>query len=283
MSQEYLARVIRDFRGWQAGGGVSRAGLLPHHFAALDHELTFFLSSAKEAGYEMRNATALWHSLGVDQRVGDNVLFATLPKLISALGQAQNDVSSVIHYSGRVQSEAVSVSGTVDRHRQADTQAVLNLRQSLKNLQEYRRREIVKLNAAKAELEGSQGFLNGFLTGVTLGIHNPVKENRDAAKAAVARHNASIVQTNHNHQLISTRLGEIDGCKSVLIKLNNISRSVIACRSTVNAATIDLTNALQDMAKTEGKRAATTKIYLKRAKSNLAKVASWGDLFRNFG
>ncbi|MCB0642887.1 MAG: S53 family peptidase, partial [Phaeodactylibacter sp.] len=99
---------------------------------------------------------------------------------------------------------------------------------------------------AESQLQGSKGFLNGFLTGITLSIYNPVKENM--ARAASAYHTAQVEYQNYlqEQQRQQTALDASITCVEAIEQLSSLVDHVADLQDLLATTATDLDQAKRD-------------------------------------
>ena len=90
-------------------------------------------------------------------------------------------------------------------------------------------------NDANSQLSGGQGFLSGFLTGITLGVYNKVKQEMDAANNA--KNNAQASMNNIQQALANSNSAQnaLNSCISTLNELNDLMAGLTDLQNGVNS------------------------------------------------
>lgn len=269
MSLSNLGPTTQRYGKWLHNGGPTKVGLSRSKNYELNGALSDFVADAGELTRELSAALKVWRDLSTNGSAGPNVVQANLGLILTHLAAADDDLAETTRSAGRLSNAAVSAQASVKRLMQEDEEARTRIDASLKALKSRYDVQVVILANARKELSGDKGFLNGFLTGLTLGIHNPVKQNMDAAKAAMRAINASVVQHNAQHKELTQRIQEIRYGTEAMAALRHVPQAMVVVRNRVNAATKAVKPAYDEMERTEGKRERVIKIYLRRASKKM--------------
>ena len=283
MGLQNLGPTTQRYGDWLRGGGPTKVGLSAAQRQELTGAFSNFVGDAGELARELFAALKVWHELSTDGSIGGNVLRANLGLVLAHLAAARDDLEETTRSAGRLSNAAVTAQASVTRLMQEDEQARARLELSLKLLKaQYDAQVIIATNARK-ELSGDKGFLNGFVTGLTLGIHNPVKENMDAAKAAMRSINASVVQHKAQHQELTQRVQEIHYAEQAMAALRHVPQAMVVVRNRLNTATNAIEPAYDAIERSEDKRDPVIEIYLRRASAKMQELDTAAGTLQRLG
>ena len=226
-------RSLREFNQWMSRGGESRAGLPSGTLRNLDNEIRSYRVEITEFHLRLRRIRDFWAKM-TDSRKSNTVAKVFAQKFLSDLKEIDPMGEDLVQDAADIGIEAVRKQGLVDRHLKEDasqlTQAEIQLQQSRMMLMLAR----IEKQRAEAELNGSKGFLNGFLTGITFGIHNPLKANLDRRTNAVNNINRQIHQQQELVQRIKAQKAELEQSSSVFTKLDDLDAIMVNCKNLIS-------------------------------------------------
>ncbi|MDI4666490.1 hypothetical protein K9U40_19485 [Xanthobacter autotrophicus] len=268
---------ISAYEQWIAEGGPSRAGLAPELFA----KFSALLPILKNELHELRAAlvpSALRHWSLVDATPppGGNLMHVLLVELAQKLSAARDASNRCLSVSLRASSEATDLSGTVQRAIDDDLRSVEEANRQIEMLGALRTGHEAALRAARQQLEGGEGFKNGFLTAISLGIHNPVKANMDAANQAIARINAEAAIANATAMAARVHQSEVVASQHILQRINALHGFLIDRHNDLNVGVGLIESALPQIARAdETTRESLRQIYCSRARPAMQRLALW--------
>jgi hypothetical protein len=186
---------------------------------------------------EILDALRIWDEMSVDSGYpGDNAVAMFLGQLVTRLQSARETADDLVGDAGRVKASAAELSASLDlyltmmRQKQTQSETQMITSRALIKAHQHSYRE------ARSKLEGGEGFLTGFLTGITLGIYNRVKEQQDAAKAAIRAQNAMVAQLQQEIADANLRRNAIAQVRQLTQRLQRIDRDLAASLNTLNQA-----------------------------------------------
>jgi hypothetical protein len=272
---------VRDYEVWFQGGGPAKAGIPIAEFAPLTVQVHQFRGRAKMFAAHLGEALDLWSGMPTGgTQLGDNAVKANLGLLAVRLALANSDATELLRQAGTMKANVQVVYGVIERYARADAAAVQVANIQLQAYETQRAARTADYNAARAELEGGEGFLNGFLTGVTLTIYNPAKDNMDRARNAIADINASINGYNSQIAIINARQAEIRNSALATARIEKVDSSVVQCQNALNGAQPDLLDALSKLENADQQtRARVVQIYIGRAKPAMDTLGLWKAAF----
>lgn len=267
---------IVDFHAWLAGGGEARTGLDRGTFAVLSNNMIRFQATAAHLGALLDEIAAAWRDVE-----GDNSIKAALESVLADLADTRQAGQQGVTDAMSVKVSANEIYGVIGRHETSNQREIVKLNSSIQAATRRITQERAKVKAARAELRGEKGFLNGFLTGLTLGIHNPVKQNIDRINASIANITTQKLLNQQRARQLRTFGGELRASQRAVEKITGIDRSM----SDFQNSLVDL-SPLVETAYTKLNRAEhgtsrrVVDVYLKKAKPKMAELLSWRDQFR---
>jgi|GEM_PF-2498737 len=262
---------IGAFDAWLAGDGEARAGLPRGTTAPLVVNLSVLRGTMAAVHSNLDMVDAGWRDV-----VGENAVRDAIGSVLLHLSSA-----STLLDHGEKQAMAVSVSvnqtyRVLETHMQEDARDIEQARATIDTANRRITAANAERRAARAELEGWNGFGNGFLTSITLGIHNPVKENLDKAELALARATQERRRAEIALESLETHRRELAASRDAVARIHGVDRIVTALANDVGKGLMLLTAAHNAAQRSEA-RAGTAlgRIYVDRAKPAMDKVVAW--------
>lgn len=240
--------VIRQLIHWERAGGEARAGLPTDSFDELTRNAVALRSALLSLSNNVGDALTFWDVLG---RNGSTSVQTVLSRLVSELGTADSDSAAAQTISSAVYADATSLLSLVRSYRKADERAINKASNDIEAARITVITSKALLAGARAELEGGQGFLNGFITAVTLTAVNPVQQNIDAANAAIRNGNAALHRARALHQKRAAHQREKAETERILGSLLRARDVVTDLRNAVHSAQLNVRAALTTLGPAE--------------------------------
>ncbi|MDI4655376.1 hypothetical protein [Xanthobacter autotrophicus] len=268
---------ISAYEQWIAEGGPGRAGLAPDLFA----KFSALLAILKNELYILRAAllpTALqpWKHVDTTPPPGGNLMHVLLVDLAHKLSVARDTTNRCLTVSLQASVEATDLGGRVQRAIEDDLRSVEKANQQIELLGALRIGHEAVLRAARQQLQGSEGFKNGFLTALSLGIHNPVKANMDAANLAIARINTEAAIANATAMAARAHQSEVVASHQILQRINALHSFLVDRHNDLHEGVDLIESALPQIARAdETTREAVRQIYCTRARPAMQRLELW--------
>ncbi len=134
-------------------------------------------------------------------------------------------------------------------------------------------------NRAKAELSGDKGFLNGFLTGVSFGIYNPIKKNLETQKKAIHTINMAISQIRTAQVELEQNRTQLDTVTKLALKVTDVSTHLIDLENAANAAYAKAQEAAREEARIQGASPRAAEYYTQHFDQDIDALLAWQSCF----
>lgn len=270
-----LQALVR-FNQWFAKGGPALTGMSPNKFKQLNADVTHIRALIAVASRELDDVENEWHKMLNATEVATARLRAG--RLINEINEANCSIDEMMQQASNIDINANRVDAFVTAWK-AQLSVERNNAQIAYDAAQRRHDQAVRdYNAAKSELEGDKGFLNGFVTGLTLGIHNPVKANMDKANRARKSAEASIASEKEQLKNIREYDAALRGCQNAIGHLRKLLTSITALQNltnTIQTQVNDTFSALQTSEKITVDTIAER--FREKAGKSLAKLFGWSD------
>ncbi|MEN2284463.1 hypothetical protein AAGF08_20125 [Algoriphagus sp. SE2] len=211
--------LLQSFSDWSKSGGEQRAGLPSGSSTKIDETDAQMIYRSSSLQNQIQQIKSTWAQLTSGSETPE-VLNRTLTKKLLL------QLDDSIHTSNTLMEQAVILKADLQPFQTIAKNQIKEVKKQILNSNSQKQSAEMALalartqyNQARSELEGGKGFGNGFLTGLTLGIYNPVKKNLDKAKNAVATRNNQIAIINRQIQLYQTADSELNQCQNLLSKM----------------------------------------------------------------
>jgi hypothetical protein len=264
------------FNEWYRGGGPSRSGMSIDEFCDLDEQVAKLRRELSVVDNALLDAGKAWDSLMSASVEG--AARAASERLVGVLGSLLAHLESLMTQASatgvQTQSTDALVEVKLDREAAECAAAETALAQARRD---YDAAALEYRNAIE-ELKGFSAFKNGFLTGITLYIHNPVKTNRDRARKAVASANEALARQQDllaQSKQCRTELAELRGA---LARLAGLKTAVSQIQNAANASHLQAAEAqtwLQRSRKVSAGAIATR--FRENAETALSELFAWHE------
>lgn len=264
---------LRTYISWYNSGGPMFTNMNTNSFSQLsgacNQALLQFLSL--NAGIEKLKNN--WQNLQQSNASAtiEGVLLSGLLKDLSAQSSALISTCSVI------KSTSVSLSAAVNAQIYNLQNAIQAEQNQYNQAQQDYSNAVMQFNNAQNQLSGSSGFLNGFITGITLGIDNKVKDEEDAASNAKAAAQNSMITSQLAMETIQKEQNSLNSCTGTITQLNNVIDSATTLQNTINSTYADCEKAATDAQASAASSSQTVEqIFINLAEPALTSLFSLG-------
>lgn len=269
--------ALSDFSRWVSTGGEQRAGLPTASMSALQAASLNLQAHVAGPHRQLIAVRDQWQQImgGTDERVSAAV-HALLTELYDLSLYTQTMLSEAADIRVKLQ-DALQL---VSLHLDDDQRKLAAAQGELAAAMQHRDQALADLNAAKAELDGGEGFWNGFLTGISLGIYNPVKENIDKANAAVSAYNSACHNIQYQINALNQSQSELSQSRPTLQTLNALDPELAGYQNCLNAAQVAIGKAYTDEEHADTARSPGAVAYYQTcAGKDVDKLVVWIDAF----
>ncbi|QHI38840.1 hypothetical protein IMCC3317_42400 [Kordia antarctica] len=274
---QYIFKSLILYNQWYASGGEQRSGLPHQSMLKLNNLVLNFRGNLVHMVTGLETMRRSWIRIENSKTGMTNALLAQfIPNMVAMASQASNLVS--LSSQGSV---SIETAHTIVKTHLAEDQAQLTKAKADRaRAQEGMRVALINLAAAKAELQGEKGFLNGFLTGITFTAYNPVKENIDKQNNAINTYNVNLIVANSAIETSQRTQNELREEQKTLQQLSIMRKAFVYFQNDLSAAE----NALSVGTNSADKALATTNkrlgdYYKDRAGKQMHQVFGWINSF----
>lgn len=256
---------------WERGGGEARAGLPANSFDLLTERAITLRLILQQLRESLGRISYAWSLVTTGNEVS-----TLLPPLLASLIEADGYSQTAQEQAGSVYAEATQVHSVVKSYMQADEAAIQQAQIAMSAAQTQQIVSETLASAARAELQGDKGFLNGFITGITFSIVNPLQENLNAANNAATAARAAYDLQYQLARKIRVLQSEKATAADVLGRLQSIQQNVNSLLNSVQKARKDIPIAISTMTPAERQSNEQTKvILLKIAGRSMDDLTRW--------
>ena len=269
---------IAGFQRWLTSGGGARAGLSGSTLATLDTSTRALLVSIGQVCTGVEAVRRDWSDLS---QVPIGGLSARIPGVIAKLDtlNKQGQIAAAAAVSSKV--ELAKALPLIDRAIDTDQIHLQVLNAQLQGANAMLTAAEANLQRAREELDGGKGFLNGFLTAITIGIYNPLQDNINQATSSIALINLQRQQINARLQETQATQAELRAKRDLLQVLSGMDNTITGFQNTIHAAAGSLSAALDHLS--HSGQAATqgaAEFYMSRVRADMKELSAWSDRFR---
>ena len=133
-------------------------------------------------------------------------------------------------------------------------------------------------NSANSQLSGSSGFWNGFLTGLTLGIDNRIKQEMNAATNAMNSAQASLNAAQQASANSNQTQFVLNSCVSSLNQLSNLLSGLTDLQNSINSVSSSCKQGAQDEKNAANANdPAVINVFIKLATTPVLALIAFGD------
>lgn len=271
--------ALRDFHDWVSSGGEQRAGLPTGSTAELHSSVQAVRTLSSQIAHDLERLQSEWNRLKQSKSSAISQLF--LKRIAVDLYSLHSQSNVLITHSSQSKATLQGIRELLQLHIKEDRETVSTASRAMENARKSQAKARQDLRDAKRELEGDKGFLNGFLTGITFTIHNPVQDNIDKANRAVATINQQIREIKSQLNALNRSSAEMKEGHYLLDRLNNLNVSLTAYLNFLTRAETALGGA-QANAEKGGKAKSDTlgAFYERRAGKEMTQLFAWIDIFQ---
>lgn len=275
---------------WLAAGGEQQAALPPGSLADLQSATRRFKGRVVGLQSDLSAIREQWAQLDVPDPACDGLRDPDcstrdrVNHLIGDLARVDQATSEMIGEAAEDRVKVEEARSLVRTYIEEDRQAIAAGEIQLQAARQRMDQAYADLEDAKAQLSGEQGVLNGFLTGISFGIYNPLQENLDKARAAVARYNDEFNTINAQIAAIQRHQSELEAGHEAIEALITLDEAFTGYQNTLTNAHTILSEAYAN--ETHARDAATegaASYYRRRAGSEMEQLLAWIDIFQATG
>jgi|GEM_PF-2564904 len=274
----YVFRSLTDYNFWYSGGGEQRAGLPHQSMLELHQHILGFRGQLNQAAVTLISLQNSWSRIESSQSaMTDALINKLIPDLSALSAQTQILVSSALGGSILVEKANTLVNAHLEEDRQQLTKAF----EAKQRAEEGMRLAQISLAAAKAELRGDRGFLNGFLTGITFSAYNPVQENINRANRAINDYNANLVMAQTAIVTSQRTQAELTEETRTLSQLAFLRSAFVSFQNQLSEAQNALARGYNSAEKTlKAQNNTLGEYYREQAGQQMRQLFGWADSFR---
>lgn len=219
---------LKAYFAWCSGQSI-QSGMDVTNFVNLSSECSIALAQFSSINNGIQSLQSKW------QQASELFLMSESPVLSLLLKGLLAQSKVLIATATTIKSQSEMLETQVNAQ-------INNLQQSIQNEQsQYNQAQtdynnaVKQYNNAQSQLSGSSGFLNGFITGITLGIDNKVKQEEDAASDAQANAQNSMLRSQQAITKIQNGQNVLNTCNNILSELNDLIVSATDLQNTINS------------------------------------------------
>jgi uncharacterized protein YoxC len=272
--------ALGEFHSWILSGGEHRAGLPLNSTKSLHNSVQIIMSEAIQIAYDLERLRDNWSR--VERGQARALVRAYLSKVVVDLNVLHLQSNALIAEAAQSNATLQQLRELVRLHVHDDRVTIAQTQSSLENARKAQEQARRDLSAAKNELEGSQGFWNGLLTGLTFGIYNPLLENIKKANSAIMTLNSQIQVIECQLQLLNQSSEELLEGNYLLDRMNNLEGNLNEYLNFLTGAETSLQEAIEDAERSEEAQSEKLGAYYKRqAGEEMNELFSWIDTFKS--
>lgn len=219
-------RPISEFEAWMASGGEARAGLPAGSLATLSGSLVRLKSTMNLVFGRLRNITDAWSRLVGDAELGDNAAKELIHSVMGDLSDASRLLSTAQGEASAVTSDANLANGLLDRTIAEDLRRIEAERAEIARLEEHVRSLNTRLQNIRNEVEGWEGFWKGMAIVFSLGIYDPMGENRRKIVEEIGTTNAKALSARETADSMKNHQTELQACLATLDRITGLESRV---------------------------------------------------------
>ena len=175
-------------------------------------------------------------------------------------------------------SNAESLSSLVSSQISNLTVAIQNFNNQAQLAQLNYQNALNEYNNANSQLSGSSGFLTGFLTGLTFGIYNKVKQEMDAANNAMVSAQANYNAAQQAAANANQSQNALNSCVSSLSELSDLMSGLTDLQNSINSVSASCTQGAQDEKNAANANdPAVINVFIKLATTPVLALIAFGD------
>lgn len=233
--------ALPAFAAWCREGGPSRAGMGTTDFAQLDRGVTAVRHLAGVTHDELADVARIWSRLS--QAESPAAARSHVARLLLELNELTSSCDALMSQATETSVEAERTVARVDAHHSETARTRARCESALNEVRRAHAEADRKYAEARRELSGEKGVLNGFLTGLTLSIYNPVKENLDKAKVARVKAMMAIQVEQVQLRILRQVDAELRGSRSAIQAIVGVGGAITELQNAANAAQTSMSSA----------------------------------------
>lgn len=270
--------ALSDFHNWFTHGRVQLAGLPIESVTPLYDSVQDLRSRARQLAHDLESLRDDWSR--IEQSQSKVLARIFLQRVIVGLQSLHIQSDTLVSQTAKSNAILQEVRELVRLHIKEDQikidRANNDLAESCRQQEQARQR----LREAEEQLKGDQGFLNGFLTGLTFTIYNPIQENINKANEAIASHNYQVQVIKSKIITLEQSSRELREGSYMLDQLNDLDKCLVDYLNFITKAETSLQEALEDAERFEDAQSERIGTYYqKQAGKEMNELFSWIDAF----
>lgn len=278
-----VARPIADFQDWIASGGESRSGLQRGALSPVSGSLIRLRATMASAYVILGEITTAWNQLAGDAPIGDNAARALIRSVMVELTGAQGLLTTAQSEAAAVASDANRARGLLDRTIAEDQRVIEAEKASAEALDARVRGLNLRLKAIRNELDGWEGFGKGMALVFSLGIYNPIEENRNKIRQEIAVTSAQAASARLTWSTVQAHQAELQACRTTLDRLDGLEGRVAALAQDVAEGLRQTADAVQEAEKAQARDGGPLgPIFARLAAQRIGKIVAWAAQSAHF-
>lgn len=272
-------RASGGLHAWIDSGGEARAGLAPGELAPLAQETRRATLEMQALCTGVQRITSQWASLArVPSAESGN---ERVDAIVIDLRALEDHAAAELQAAASARSRGIEALGMLDRAMTANSRQADAAATEIDAARERERAAVSAVEAAQRELDGSKGFWNGVLTGLTLGTYNPLKSNLDRARANAELANQEHARIVQRQVAIAAFQQQLAEGKRLVTLIDTLDETLTGFQNTLTAALAALGQAREDYRRGAAAQAAgSARFYLERGGREMAALGAWIERFR---
>lgn len=272
--------ALRKFNEWVISGGEHQAGLPARSSSELNHSVQILIVLASQLAYDLEKLRDLWTRF--EECQSDALAKLYLTRVISVLHVLHLRSKNLVTEASKGSTALQDFQQLIQLHIVDDEAAIVSVNQKLDDAREKRAQARRDLSKAQEELQGDQGFLNGFLTGISFTIYNPIQENLEKADNAIKTYNYQMRVIKNELAVLNRRTSELSAGRFILKRLENLYTTLVDYLNYLTQVETSLEESHEDVERFEGSKSSYLSRYYKRqAGKEMDELFAWIDAFKS--
>jgi hypothetical protein len=231
---------LKNYVAWYTSSGVQATGMNSTIFIPLYQSCNLALNQFSEQNNLIGQLRTNW------QAVQNGNPAAQSASLIAILKNMIVLANELISTSSLVKSQSESLETQVNGQIQQLQNSIQTEQNQYNQAQVNYNNAVNAYNNAQSQMSGGSGFLTGFLTVVTFGIDNRIKQVEDQASNAKAAAQNSMQQSQQALSLINSQQVALNACLGTIGQLDDVINSATQIQNMINSAYADCSKAASD-------------------------------------
>ncbi len=267
--------ALGNMQRWLLAGGEQKAGLPPGSLSAFKSAVQTLQGQTLNIIPELNGVQQLWTTL-ISEGSSNSEIMAAVPTEVARLYTVQLSTITLISLAANVRAEGTRAQTLIGDNAEAVANSIKTTEARQAATEANRRQALQDLADANAQLQGSQGFLNGFLTGLSVGAYDPVKENIDKAHAAVTAANNDAVTLSAQMTSLQQNQSELAASNQMLTALKNLDQNLANYQNVLSTAQASVISAHDNALRASTSSSAVlSRIFLNLAGHSMDDLFAW--------